>query len=326
MSRPQPPTTTAMVVSVAIGGGDAAPGARVEHRRERHEDPRRRGASWEARREGGWRWRKGRTARAVMPRLPQVRHALGHGCGGRVCQVADDPAVGEEQHAVGRPRRPGRGHHDHGLGVEADGLLEQRQDLARTRGVQGPRRLVGEDRRRGGHERPRDRRALLLTAEKLGRPIPRRPARSTRSRTSRLRSGSARPGEAQRQGDVLQDGQRREQVNCWKTKPMRSRRNVVSAVSSVPVISRPVDEHAPGRRSVGRRRPAGGALPRAGQAHDGGERRGRQPDGDVVQRPGDARAGGPIELETETSRSASMEVDVYGIHLCVAHILQAHER
>ena len=90
------------------------------------------------------------------------------------------------------------------------------EDLLRRRAVEVAGRLVGDDQRRIGDQRARDRDALLLAAGQLVRVV--RPSRSarptsasavaTRSRRSRRDSD----GELQRQLDVLERGQHRHQV------------------------------------------------------------------------------------------------------------------
>ena len=85
-------------------------------------------------------------------------------------QVADDPAVGEEQDAVGGRRRARvvRDHHGR-LAVAVDRLAQQREHGGAGARVEVAGRLVGEQHRRPGDQRTRDRDALLLAAGQLGR-------------------------------------------------------------------------------------------------------------------------------------------------------------
>ena len=79
----------------------------------------------------------------------------------RAAEVADDVAVGEEQHAVGDRRgvRVVRDHHGR-LAERVDRVAQQREDLAAGGRVQVARRLVGEHHASGAtRARGRPRRA-----------------------------------------------------------------------------------------------------------------------------------------------------------------------
>jgi hypothetical protein len=60
-------------------------------------------------------------------------------------------------------------HHHRRLPVGGDRVAQQREDGRARGGIEVPRRLVGEQDRRLGDQRPRDRHALLLAARQLGR-------------------------------------------------------------------------------------------------------------------------------------------------------------
>ena len=207
-------------------------------------------------------------------------------------EVADDVAVGEEQHAVG-DRRGVRvmGDHDGGLAERVDRAAQQREDLAAGRGVEVAGRLVGEHDARPRDERPGDGDALLLAAGELGRAVARgagvRPTLSTSSSSHAWSglppaslSGSTMFSAAVSIGSRLKN---------WKMKPMWSRRSLVSAVSSRPLMSTPATLTSP---EVGWSRPA-----RMCMSVDLPE-----PDGPMtaVRR--------PRPMSTETPRSASTAV------------------
>jgi hypothetical protein len=91
----------------------------------------------------------------------------------RLRYVVDDPAVGENQHAVGvacgdRVVR----HHHHRLTGLVDHPSQQGQHLGGGLGVEGAGRLVAEDHLGPGDQCPGDRHPLLLAAREFGRPVP----------------------------------------------------------------------------------------------------------------------------------------------------------
>ena len=130
-------------------------------------------------------------------------------------EVADDVAVGEEQHAVG-DRRGVRvvGDHHGRLAERVDRVAQQREDLAAGRRVEVAGRLVGEHHAGPRDERAGDGDALLLAARELGRAVRRGGRRGRPSAielVEPLRVGLA-AGELERQRDVLGRREHREQV------------------------------------------------------------------------------------------------------------------
>ena len=194
--------------------------------------------------------------------------------GGRVVQLVDDAAVGEEHDAVG-VRRGDRvvGDHDDGLAHVVDGARRKPSTSAPRRESRLPvgssaKTICGRLR-----ERPGDGDTLLLTAGELGRPV-REPVAEAdgvdhvvEPRRSGLRPASVI-------GSVMFScavsvGTR---LNAWNTNPMRSRRSRVSWRSySAPRSTSPmktvpeVSVVEPGE-AVHQRRLAG-----AGGAHDRSE-------------------------------------------------------
>ena len=175
---------------------------------------------------------------------------------GRRGEVADDPAVGQEQHAVGGRggARVVRDHHGR-LAVDA----RRRRAAARaprcrrrSRGCRSARRRTA--RSAGRSARGRSRRAAA--GRRTARPACGRGARSGR-RASSSASTSAADGltRAIASGSVtfssaVSVGSR---LNDWKTKPMCLRRSFVSRRSAIAEISSPPTRTAP---DVGRSRPA----------------------------------------------------------------------
>ena len=131
-----------------------------------------------------------------------------------IAQLVDDAAVGEEHDAVrvrGRDRVV-RHHHDR-LAELLHRALHEPEDLGARPGVEVAGRLVGEDDLGPAHERARDRDALLLTAGQLRRPVREAIAQADGVDDAvepRLVGLAAR--ERHRQRDVLERGERRDQV------------------------------------------------------------------------------------------------------------------
>ena len=140
----------------------------------------------------------------------------------RSAYAAATRVVGDHDDGLAETRRPRRAEQGEHLGADA--------------GVEVAGRLVGEDQVGPGDQRPGDGHPLLLAAGELARPVRepvaepdacRPPGRATpRSglRPPRV-SGSAMFSAAVSVGTRL---------NAWKTKPIRSRRSRVSALSFEP--------------------------------------------------------------------------------------------
>ena len=102
-------------------------------------------------------------------------------------------------------------------------ILDEREDLATGLGIEIAGRLVGQQDRRIDRQRSRDRHALALTARQLlgqMREAGGRAARASSSSVARSWTFDARPAaEMQRQPDILQTRQRRQQVEELKDEP-----------------------------------------------------------------------------------------------------------
>ena len=108
-------------------------------------------------------------------------------------------------------------HHDDRLAELDVQPVHQAEDVLGRLAVEVARRLVGDDQRRVGDDRARDRDALLLAARKLGGIVlhPVGEAPPARAPLRRARAGAPAPGRrvsSQRQLDVLERGQHRHQV------------------------------------------------------------------------------------------------------------------
>ena len=103
----------------------------------------------------------------------ELLHRVEHGFGGRVEQLGLEPAVGQEQHAVGvRGRGRVVGDHDDGLTEVTDGPMQEAEYVGRRARVEVAGRLVGEHHVRPGDERAGAGHPLLLAAGQLGRFVP----------------------------------------------------------------------------------------------------------------------------------------------------------
>ena len=95
-------------------------------------------------------------------------HDLEHAVAVGVAQLVDDPAVGEEDHAVGVRRRDRVvGDHHDGLAVVVDAAAEQVEHLGARLRVEVAGGLVGEDDPRPADQRPGHGDPLLLAAGEL---------------------------------------------------------------------------------------------------------------------------------------------------------------
>ncbi len=137
--------------------------------------------------------------------------------------VGDDPAVG---HADAAPRRGGDprivGHEHDRLAMIGDERSEQFDNAARVFGVEGSGRLVCEDDRRRGDQCPRDRPPLLLAAgEGIGTVVGAVPHADglERGAGGRIAAGLGNAVEDQRQADVLDERQFREEVVPLEDEP-----------------------------------------------------------------------------------------------------------
>jgi hypothetical protein len=133
-------------------------------------------------------------------------------------ELLHDQPVGQEEDSVG-DRRGARlvGHHHRRLSVRGHRVTQQIEDLAARPRVQVACRLVGEEDRRAGHERARDRDALLLAARELRRPM-RAAVGEARLLEQLLEPTRLRllAGNRERQHDVLLGAQHRQQVEELK--------------------------------------------------------------------------------------------------------------
>ena len=145
-------------------------------------------------------------------------HGLGHddastGFGG----VADDVPVGELDDALGVGGDLVLvGDQDDRAALVGEALEDARGPPAWRR-VEVPGRLVGEDHRRVGDQRPRDGDALLLAARELGGEVVHAAARPTSASARmarRWRSARLTPGVGERQLDVGQRARARDEVEA----------------------------------------------------------------------------------------------------------------
>ena len=140
--------------------------------------------------------------------------AVSTSCSSSPGELLDDLAVGEEEDAVGRGGRTRLVRdHDERLAVVLHRRAQQLEDLAAGLRVEVAGRLVREDDGRPAHERAGDRDALLLAAGELGRAV-RAPVLQADLVEQVLEEVLVRlrPGEREREGDVLLGGQHRQQV------------------------------------------------------------------------------------------------------------------
>ena len=120
-----------------------------------------------------------RSAPRGVEALQEVEDALR----GRRDHVADDLAVGEEDHAVGvRRRHRVVGDHDDRLAHVVDGAAQERQHLRAGARVEVAGGLVGEDDLGPGHQGAGDGDPLLLAAGQLRGPVRQPVARGRRRR------------------------------------------------------------------------------------------------------------------------------------------------
>jgi hypothetical protein len=218
--------------------------------------------------------------------------------------VGHDATVREPHDPVGATGDPGvMGDDDDRHPAVAVQLAERGHQLIRGGRVELAGRLVGEDHGRLVHEGSRDRHALLLAAGQLGRPMA-GPGAEANELEQLLRASpsvaSPRPV-AERQEDVLDRGQRRDEVELLEDEadPLApDRRQVaVGCADHVP----PVDGQGPVGRSqqaaeeVEQRRLAG-----ARPAHDRHELPRLHVEVDAIHRP-HLRGTAPVDLGEATS-------------------------
>src|SRR5947207_4341191 len=151
--------------------------------------------------------------------------------------IALDLAIPQLDGAVTVRRCVGTvGHHHDGQGALPVELSQQVENRLSRAGVEVARRLVSEKEARLGHEGPRDRHALLLSARQLCRDPP------TRARLDRnllehargLRSRLTRPDTLKLEppGHVLLDGEVRKEVEALKHDPDAPEPKVAAPVLS----------------------------------------------------------------------------------------------
>lgn len=218
--------------------------------------------------------------------VAEVRQAFGHGVGGGCGHLAGEAAVREEEHGV-RVRGGDRvvRHHDDGPAVQAHGFLEEAQDVARAAGVEGAGRFVREDHARFGDEGAGDGDTLALASGELVGAVAEAVAEPDLGEDL-LRAGpvDAPPGEPERQGGVLGDGQRRQQVVLLEdeadpaaAEPGEGRLGAARHLLAVDHHDAAVGPVQSGRALQER------GLAGAGGPHHGGERPAPQTQGHVVE-------------------------------------------
>ena len=166
--------------------------------------------------------------------------------------VGDDPPVGHADAAacLGGDARVVGHKHDR-LGMIDDERAQQFDDPARVLGIEGSGRLVGEDDRRRGDQRPRDRSALLLTAgEGIGTVVGAVPHADglEGGAGGRVTAGLGDAVEHQRQADILDERQFGKQVVALEDEadpaPPDQRQVIVAEGRQVDSL----EEHLPGGR------------------------------------------------------------------------------
>ena len=240
-----------------------------------------------------------------LDQLVEVRHLSGDRVGGGPVHPARDPSVDEEDHGVGVRRRDRVvGDHDDRLAQVVDAGPQQGQHLVRGPGVEGAGRLVGQDDRGVGDQRPGDRDALLLAAGELrGQP----PAPVAEPDLLQQRPHplpvDAVSGQPDRQPDVLLGGEVGHQVEALEDE--------ADALAAEPgaVLLAPVRDVLAGDddAALGGPLETGGAgeerrLARPGGPHHRGEGAGREGEVDTGEggdgaRPFAVRAGEVVDLQ-----------------------------
>ena len=162
-----------------------------------------------------------RTARRSIAQPPRCARRFCDFVGAGGVERPGHPPVGEQHDAVGvRRRHRVVGDHHHRVPVLVDDLAEQGEHLAPGAGVQRSGRLVGEHHLWPGDECPGDRDPLLLAAGQLRGAVaqallqPDPGGDLTHGRASRPATV-----QAQRQGNVLGDGERWQQVEGLEYEP-----------------------------------------------------------------------------------------------------------
>ena len=162
-----------------------------------------------------------RTARRSIAQPPKCARRFGDFVGAGDIDRPGHPPIGEQHDPVGvRPRHRVVGDHHHRAPVLVDDLAEQAEHLMSGTGVQRSGWLVGEYHLGPGDQGPGDRDPLLLAAGKLRGTVaqallqPDPGGDLTHSRASRPAAV-----QAQRQRDVLGDGERWQQVEGLEDEP-----------------------------------------------------------------------------------------------------------
>ena len=175
-------------------------------------------------------------------------------------------------------------HHDR-VAISVHDLAQECEHAAPGLGVQRSGRLIGEHNLGAGDERAGDRDALLLAAGELRGTVAQAFLQADpRGDLAHLRAPWAPTVEAQRQGDVLGDRERRHQVEGLKDEPdplaSEDRQPPLAETREVGVPER---DGARGRTVQPRRHVQERALARSRRPHDGGERPRRERDADLVE-------------------------------------------
>ena len=177
------------------------------------------------------------------------------------------------------------GDHDDRVAVGVDDLAQEREHVAPGARVERSGRLVGEHHLGAGDERPGDRHSLLLAAGELRGTMAQALLQpNARRDVADGRAPRAAAIEAQRQGDVLGDRERGQQVEGLEHEPdalaPQDRQAPLAEACQVGVAER---DGAGGRPVESGRDVEERALAGARRAHDRGERPSRELDADAVE-------------------------------------------
>ena len=185
---------------------------------------------------------------------------------------------------VRRGHRIVRDHHD-GVAVLVDDLAQEGEHPPPGASVQCSGRLVGEHHLWPGDERPGDRDPLLLAAGELRGPVAQALLEpDARCNLAHGRAPRAAAVQAHRQGDVLRDRERRQQIEGLEHEPDPLAPQDGQAALAQPRQVGVAERDGAGSRPVEPRCDVEErALAGARRAHDGGERPAREPDADAVE-------------------------------------------